>query len=82
MHTSLVLIIRMLIPRSASAPNMLRATPVCVRIPTPSTNSTAMSASPTTRQLGSMARTTFGWRSFNKASASREDANKVATVRD
>ena len=46
-HTSLVLIIPMLIPCAASAPNMVRATPVCVRIPTPSTNSTATSASPT-----------------------------------
>ena len=39
---SLVLIIAMLMPRSASAPNILRATPVCVRMPIPLTMSTAM----------------------------------------
>src|SRR5262245_65378826 len=34
-HTSLVVIMLMLMPRLASAPNIVRATPVCVRIPTP-----------------------------------------------
>src|SRR5262249_24320690 len=53
-HTSLVLIMAMLMPRPARAPNILRATPVCVRMPTPKTNSTAIWSSAVTRAAGSM----------------------------
>ena len=45
MRTSLVLMRAMLIPRSARAPNIRVATPVCVRMPTPRTDSLATAGS-------------------------------------